>query len=147
MGIFAILPLASCNQDKDRTVSEQERVATLAAFRPVSYHRSGGLSGSDERINIDEKGNLEISGKFFGNDKGVISEYQKLQLTRQFAGWESLSFEYRPATPIADGYITQIRHGDKSITVYDGAKDVPELFIRARERLEQIARQARGSKG
>jgi len=67
-------------------------------------------------------------------------------LSRLFANWHNLAPEYRTATPVADGYVTEIRYGEKAVVVYDGAKDVPELFNQAREKLETTARQLRAAK-
>jgi hypothetical protein len=121
----------------------QEQASALGQFKPVTYRRSGGVAGLEDKISISSDGKLQSEGRLFGAMTAQVSEFQLMQLARQFEGWEKLQANY-PAPPnVTDAFTTEIQYAGKLVTASDAAKDLPEQFRRVRERLETLTRDLR----
>ena len=119
----------------------------LQPFQAVTYIRTGGLAGAEDRLMIAEDGTVTTSGRLFGNGSSKLTEFQLLQLARIFEGWERLEANY-PAPPEArDAFTVAITFGTRTVTATDASANVPPLFQTARQRLEQIARTLPAARG
>ena len=117
----------------------QSRPASQPAFRGVTYHRTGGFAGTDDRITITPDGKITISGKLVGKGEAQLTPDQIAKLLELFAGWDKLNAAYKPTGVVHDGFETEIRYGDKAVTHSDGAEDVPESLLRVLRDLPELA--------
>jgi hypothetical protein len=139
--LLLILALASCRTD--RSAIDRERAEAVASLESVSYHRSGGLAGSSDHITISRTGTVQVTGRLFGESSTLLSEFQMMQLARLFEGWEKLADHYPAAQGAADDFVTEIRYGDKTVVASDAARNMPDQFVRAKQRLELLVRDLR----
>jgi len=115
-------------------------------LKDIAYHRTGGLMGAHDRIDIAPDGAIAVTSWWLGTGVGKMTDEQVGDLTRAFAGWETLANTY-PAPPrVAGRFVIEIRHGEKTVAVSDAARNVPFLFTHARERMESLARTITGTK-
>ena len=132
---------AGCGGNSQREVAvpfdpQQE----VRDFPGVTYRRTGGIAGAEERITIAQDGRIETTGRFVGKRQGQVSEFQVMQLVRLLEGWEKLRSEY-PAPPgTADAFQHEIEYRGKRVTASEASPEMPEQFRRVRERLETLTR-------
>lgn len=113
----------------------------VARFAGVSYRRTGGIAGGEDRITIAPDGTIETSGRLLGQRRGQISEFQIMQLVRLLEGWESLRPAY-PAPPgSADAFEHEIEYRGRTVRASDANHEMPEQFRRVKDRLEALARE------
>jgi hypothetical protein len=132
-----ILCLASCRGGES---AQDASAGPVAAMKPVAYHRSGGLMGTSDHVTISSSGTVQVTGRLFGESSAVLSEFQMMQLARLFEGWDKLGDTYPAERGSADDFVTEIRYGDKPVTASDAARNVPEQFLRVKQRLESLVR-------
>ncbi|HEX2974070.1 MAG TPA: hypothetical protein VHP11_17185 [Tepidisphaeraceae bacterium] len=125
---------------EERLTVEQGRTDAMKAFQPIGYKRTGGIAGAEDRIEVGADGKIQVSGRLLGNTTGQLSEFQLMQLSRAFEGWEKLKDNYPAAKSSADAFVVEITFGQKTVHVSDAAAEVPESFKRARQKLEMITR-------
>lgn len=115
----------------ERAAVTQQRQLDLNSFKPIVYIRRTDIV--DQRITIAADGSVSRTR----SAGGKLSEFQMMQLARMFQTWEQLKSQY-PAPDNADATaLTTIKYGDKSVTVSDNAKEVPEQFTLIRRKIEQ----------
>jgi hypothetical protein len=136
IGLLMVAGLASC---KGARPPEGER-GPLQPFQAVTYVRTGGLAGADDRITITTDGTITTSGRLIGSSSGKLSEFQLMQLARVFEGWTKLQAEYPAPQGARDAFQYAITFGDKTVAASDASSLVPEQFITARQKIEQLAR-------
>jgi hypothetical protein len=107
-------------------------------FSGITYRRTGGLAGSEDRIAIAPGGKIETSGRFLGKREGQASSFQLAQLDRLLEGWGKLQSEYPAPAGAADAFLTEVEFGGKKVTASDANSQVPVEFKRVKDRLEAI---------
>jgi hypothetical protein len=137
--IAALLFVVGC-QDANRKKLDEDRAAAVQSLQPIVMTRTGGVVGTNDRITISPDGAVEFRSKGMTPMTGTLSEFQRLQLVRIFDDFKRLEDRYAPARPIPDAITTTIKYGERSVTVVDGAQDVPQEFITARDRIQDIAK-------
>lgn len=124
---------------KEQATVEQGRAEAMKAFQPIGYKRTGGVAGSEDRIEVGPDGKIQVSGRLLGNTTGQLSEFQLMQLSRAFEGWDKLKENYPAPRNTADAFVVEITYGQKTVIANDAA-EIPDAFKRARQRLEMITR-------
>jgi hypothetical protein len=121
----------------EQTAMVQHRDAELKGFQPISYSRR--VDDVEEKITIAADGSLTRT-RIGPPQSGKLSEFQVMQLKRLCDDFGKLSSKY-PASPDSESTgLTTIKYGQKSVTVSDGAKEVPQPFVLIREKIEQCSR-------
>jgi hypothetical protein len=136
--LLLILYLASCGGRQSSP--DANRSPPVAPLKPISYHRSGGLAGTSDHITISSSGTVQVTGRHFGESSTLLTKFQMMQLARLFEGWEKLDGHYPADRGAADDFVTEIRYGEKIVIASDAARNLPEQFLRARQRLESLVR-------
>ena len=136
--VLLILLLTSCGSG--RSAPDGEGSGAVGALQSISYHRSGGLSGTSDHITVSRTGTVQVTGRLFGEANTLLSEFQMMQLARLFEGWEKLAEHYPAERGAADDFVTEIRYGDKTVVASDAARNTPEHFLRVKQRLESLVR-------
>jgi hypothetical protein len=124
-------------QEPDAPFDAQQAVADFAG---VTYRRSGGIAGAEDRISIASDGSIETSGRFLGTRRGRISEFQIMQLVRLLEGWEKLREQYPAPSGTADAFEHEIEYRGKRVQASDASREMPEQFRRVKDRLEGLTR-------
>ena len=139
LAIAILIALIGGCASQERTRLREQRDSTVSGFRSVSYRRTGGILGTDDRLTIAVDGTVQTSGRIFPTGSAHLSEFQIMQLTRLFEGWETLQQDYPAPKGSADTFTIEIMYGDGKVTAADAAAGVPEIFTRVRRRLETMA--------
>jgi len=129
----------SCSPE-DRVVVEEGRAAVIGAFQPITYRRLADAGRSEDRISVLEDGTIQHTGRSLGSAQGKLSEFQMMGLARVFEGWEKLSEKYPAPQGVSGAGVVEIKYGQKAVSASEAARDVPEEFLLARERLEMLVR-------
>lgn len=137
------VPSISCGP-RERTTVEQDRTAVVRAVQAVSYKRTA--AGAEDTVTIAQDGAVECSGKTFGKAQGTLSEFQLMRLARIFEGWDKLQDNYAGPKGSPDAPIIEIKFGQKTVTASEAAKNLPDPFIQARQRLEALPRELPATK-
>src|SRR5688572_2591066 len=98
--LLLIFGLASCRNEQSSL--DRQRANSLAALKPINYHRSGGLMGTSDHITISSSGAVQVTGRLLGDSSTLLSEFQMMQLARMFEGWDKLNDEYPAQQGAAD---------------------------------------------
>ncbi len=108
-----------------------------ATTRPILYHRTGGIAGTDDRVIIWPDGFVEVTGRLLPDARATISHDRLARLERLFDGWEKL----KPHYPLiaTDAYEIKIFYGSKAVEASDLAPDLPEQFRKIFTEIESIA--------
>lgn len=138
--LTVVLLLAAGCQDANRKKLDEDRAKTVQSLQPIVMTRTGGVAGANDRITISADGAIESRSKGMTPMTGTLSEFQRLQLVRIFEDFGRLEERYAPARPIPDAITTTIKYGERTVTVVDGAQTIPQAFIAARDRIQEIAR-------
>jgi hypothetical protein len=137
---FALL-IVGC-QDGDRRKLDDDRAAAMQSLQPISLTRTGGVTGVNDRITIAPDGAIEYRVKAMTPLAGSLTEFQRLQLVRIFDDLKRVAADrYAPERPTPDAITTTLKYGERTVTVVDGASNVPQEFITARDRVQELARQ------
>jgi hypothetical protein len=118
-------------------LTDPPRTST-ATTKPILYHRTGGIAGTDDRVVIWPDGVVLVSGKVLPDAEGRVESDVIDRLRRSFVGWDRLSDSYL-ADSVADAYLITISYGDKTIEASDLAPNLPEQFRRIFTEIEAIA--------
>jgi hypothetical protein len=105
----------------------------------VSYHRTGGFVGVDDRLSIASDGRVTRTDR-----SGVPEEFDlsaaalsELQDALEAADFPSLKSVYKPPFPISDGFVFTVTSHGKTVVVYEGAI-IPAGLQQVIARLSQI---------
>ena len=135
------LLIAGC-QDGNRRKLDEDRAAAMQSLQPIVLTRTGGVTGVNDRITIAPDGAIEYRAKAMTPLTGTLSEFQRLQLARIFDDFRRVGRDrYAPERPTPDAITTTLKYGERTVTVVDGTADVPQEFITARDRVQELARQ------
>jgi len=129
------LSMSSCGP-AERVLVNRQREAALKGFQPIAYTRTG--EDIQERITIAADGSL-IRVRSIGTSSGKLSEFQLMQLKRLFDDWDKLNSQYLAETESEPVAVTTIKYGQKEVTVSDGVKESPEVFVLIRRKIEECA--------
>lgn len=136
--LLLLLILSACASDSSSP--NRDDAQPVQALQPITYHRSGGLIGASDHITISSTGTIQVTGRLFGETSTLLTDFQMMQLARLFEGWEKLDDHYPAPRGAADDFVTEIRYGDKTVAASDAARNVPEQFLRIKQRLESLVR-------
>ena len=109
-------------------------------IRPILYHRTGGIAGTDDRVVIWPDGVVDVNGKLLSSARGHVAADRLNRLVSRFRGWDTLNDTY--LAEVNDAYTLTISYGDKTITALDLAPNLPEQFRQIFTEIESIAAQA-----
>ena len=115
-----------------------------ATTKPILYHRTGGIAGTDDRVVIWPDGVVQVSGKLLLPAESRIDGEALNQLRRALKGWDKLNDAYL-GTTFPDAYQIKISYGDKTVEAFDLAPDLPEQFRRIFTEIEAIAARAQSA--
>ena len=138
--------LIGCGSRATSTVQEPTtpRTTRAATTKPILYHRTGGIAGTDDRVVIWPDGLVVVTGKILPDAEGRIDGEVLERLRRSFTGWDQLNDTYL-ASDVADAYLITISYGDKTIEASDLAPNLPETFRRIFTEMEAIAASAQST--
>ena len=138
--------LIGCGSRATSTVQAPtpSRTTRAATTKPILYHRTGGIAGTDDRVVIWPDGLVVVSGKILPDAEGRIDSERLDGLRRAFADWDQLKETYL-ASEIADAYLITISYGEKTIEASDLAPNLPETFRRIFTEIEAIAAAAQST--
>jgi hypothetical protein len=105
----------------------------------VSYERTGGFIGVDDRLSITSDGHVTRTDRFgdtseFDLSPGDLSELKNLL---EAADFPSLAGVYKPKFVVSDGFDFTIRSHDKTVVVFAEAT-IPPALAAVINRLSQI---------
>jgi hypothetical protein len=138
LSLFALVGVVSCGTSP-QSAFQQHRQTELKAFKPITYVRNIGSDEPEERITVAADGSV-LRKRAFGPSGGRLSEFQIMQLVRVFENWERLHASYAAAEDSTGAPVTTIIYGEKKVTVSDAAKEIPDDFTLARQRIELLVR-------
>ena len=138
LSVFALVGIVSCGTSPQKALQQQRQVE-LKAFKPITYVRSIGPDEPEERITVAADGSI-IRKRAMGPSSGRLSDFQIMQLVRVFENWDKLHTSYLAADDSASAPATTIIYGEKKVTVSDSAKEIPDDFNLARQRIELFSR-------
>lgn len=119
--------------------------ATAPTTRPILFHRTGGIAGTDDHLVVWPDGFVQVDGKLFTPAVTRVADERHVKLRRMFAGWDKLKGEHL-ANSIPDAYVITIHYGDKSVVASDLSPDLPQSFRDIFTELESVAFEAQQSK-
>jgi hypothetical protein len=109
--------------------------------KPILYHRTGGIAGTDDRVVIWPDGFVQVTGKLLQPAAATIPSERLSRLVALFDDWSALKNEYL-ASSVADDYTIAIDYDGKAIVASDLAADLPEEFRQIFTEIESIAADA-----
>lgn len=105
----------------------------------VSYQRTGGFIGVDDRLSVARDGRAIRSERGGSPQEFDLSpaELSELKAALEAANFPSLKPVYKPPFPISDGFVFTVTYNGKTVVVYEGAI-VPAGLQQVIARLSQI---------
>jgi hypothetical protein len=99
---------------------------TLEGLRTeLVYERSGGFTGTGERIVISRTGLLNVTGRSWFDTSRPLSSDEAVQLLNLLIGWDSLAVHPEP-NQCADVFQHAITYDGRTLTWTDCTQSVPE---------------------
>jgi hypothetical protein len=137
--LLALLICGCVSRSKGTMVASPPTATTHArpTTHPILYHRTGGIAGTDDRVVIWPDGLVQVTGKVLAPGTTRVPPERLAKLIGMLRGWDHLRDEY-PAD-VADAYSIAISYGDKTVTAFDLAPDLPEQFRKVYSEIEAIA--------
>jgi hypothetical protein len=139
VALMSLLAAAVSCAPRERAVVEQERDAVARTVQPITYKRT--VAGAQDTITIAQDGAIQTSGRTFGKAEGKLSEFQMLRFARLFENWDKLQDNYPAQKGVPDAGTVAISYGQKTVAASEAAKNLPDQFIQARQRLEALPRE------
>ena len=132
--------------DRSVMIADDEITYRVSGFtvdpRPsllVSYHRTGGFIGVDDRLSIASDGHVTRTDR-----SGVPEEFDlspaalsELQDALEAANFPSLKKVYKPPFTVSDGFVYTVTYRGKTVVVYQEAI-IPPALGAVIDRLSQI---------
>jgi hypothetical protein len=105
----------------------------------VSYHRTGGFIGVDDRLSITSDGHVTRTDRTGATDEFDLSPaaLSELQDALEAADFPSLKKVYKPPFVVSDGFDFTITHDGRTVMVFAEA-DIPPALAAVIDRLSQI---------
>lgn len=135
VGVLVLLPLLpSCAKTHDPAPEP-------ATLQRIVYHRTGGIAGFDDRLEIQPDGSAAIAKRGAKPYDLRLTQAQLERLREQFAGFSTLQSDY-PAPPrAADDFKYELTYGDRRVTASEANADVPQRLRDLWSALDAIALQ------
>jgi hypothetical protein len=112
-----------------------------AMLQHIAYHRSGGIAGFDDRLEIQPDGRAAVAKRGSKPYDLRLTQAQLDRLREQFAGLSTLQSDY-PAPPrAADDFKYELTYGDRRVTASEANADVPQRLRELWSALDAIALQ------
>jgi len=147
VAVIALILLGGCSHRPRQNAAADEGQRTPEARREredpilVSYHRTGGIAGTDDRLVVWSDGFAHAAGVMFGASSGRLTEQELADLRTLLADWGHAA-ETIPGTPAADTFLVQISHAGRTVAADDTSRP-SRTFSDVREALEGLARRIR----
>ena len=132
--IALLLLVGSCTQSK--TPSEP------AGLQHVFYHRTGGIAGVDDRVEIQPDGRVGVIRRNERPREFQLTRDQIALLRNQLSGFASFESHYPKPEPVADDFQYVLRYGGRTVTASDANRNVPDRLRVAWQSLDAIALQS-----
>ncbi|HZN64932.1 MAG TPA: hypothetical protein VFB66_06495 [Tepidisphaeraceae bacterium] len=145
--VIALMLVVGCSHRPRQNTAADEGQPTPEARREredpilVSYHRTGGIAGTDDRLVVWSDGFAHAAGVMFGASSGRLTEQELADLRTLLADWGHAA-ETIPGTPAADTFLVQISHAGRTVAADDTSRP-SRTFSDVREALEGLARRIR----
>jgi hypothetical protein len=145
--VIALMLLGGCAHRPRQNTASEERQPPPEARREredpilVSYHRTGGIVGTDDRLVVWSDGFAHAAGVMFDTSSGRLTEQELADLRKLLADWGRAP-EPVAGTPAADTLLVQISHAGRTVAADDTARP-SRTFSDVREALEGIAHRIR----
>ncbi len=115
--------------EKRLEISDREPGPDPDAITWIEYRKSGGIAGIDRQLHVDletREYELTSDGEFY---EGTLSlqNYLRLVSAVLLCDFANLEPEYKPETPVADGFTYEIEVPGYEIIGYSGA-EIPKGF-------------------
>ena len=128
--LIAVIALfaAGCGDSDEPQPSDDGPVLTNGAL--VTYSRSGGVGGIDERLRIEPDGSATVTiGEPMNTDRSFnlsASELADVQALLDAADLDAMPVEPQP-TGCADCFVYTVEYGGRSITYDDATEPEPSV--------------------
>lgn len=132
--------------DRSSMVADDEITYLVSGFTVdprsrflVSYQRTGGFIGVDDRLSVARNGRVIRTERGGAPTEFDLSPAALSELTDalEAADFPSLKPEYKPPFPISDGFVFTVTHRSKTVVVYEEAI-IPAGLQQVIARLSQI---------
>jgi hypothetical protein len=110
-----------------------------ASLKHVYYHRTGGIAGVDDRVEITPDGKVGIARRGQVPHELQLTRDQVTLLREAFRGFDTLRSDYPAPRGAADDFQYEVRYGAKTVTGRDTSVDLPPQLRDIWLRIEAIA--------
>jgi hypothetical protein len=93
---------------------------------PLTYSRSGGFVGTDDRVTIQPDGTTEAHGKLLGAHAGTLSAPQLQPLATGLRNWDTLAVTGEAPRGAADLFTHEITYAGKTLRWTGATPGVPK---------------------
>ena len=143
--VVATVLLVGC-ASRDSTPGMRSPDSSADSFRepttrPILFHRTGGIAGTNDRLIVWPDGFVQIDGELFVPAVARLPQERHAKILALFEGWGKLKPEYLNNN-IPDAYTITIHYGDKAVVANDIATDLPQKFRDIFTELEAVAFEA-----
>jgi hypothetical protein len=132
--VALLLLVSSCTQSS-------KAPAEPAALQHIFYHRTGGIAGVDDRVEIQPDGRIGVIRRNERPREFQLTRDQIALLHNQLSGFASLESHYPKPERIADDFQYVLRYGGRTVTASDANPNVPDKLRIAWQSLDAIALQ------
>jgi hypothetical protein len=123
--------------------SEPKSPEEPAGLQRIYCHRTGGLAGVDERVEIQPDGRYGVSRRGEPPHEGKLTRDQIALLAGQFRTFGTLRGDYPPPPRMVDDFRYELTYGDRRVTASDANPHVPQRLRDLWGAVEAIAIQQR----
>ena len=106
----ALLLLASSCAQSSKTLPEP------AGLQHIFYHRTGGIAGVDDRVEIQPDGRAGVIRRNARPREFQLTRDQIVLLRNQLSGFASLESHYPKPERLADDFQYVLRYGSRTVT-------------------------------
>jgi hypothetical protein len=112
-----------------------------ATLQRIVYHRTGGIAGLDDRLEIQPDGRAAVAQRGSKPYDLRLTQAQLDRLREQFIGFSTFQSDY-PAPPrAADDFKYELTYGERRVTASEANADVPQRLRELWSALDAIALQ------
>ena len=133
---FALLLLASSCTQSSKAPPEP------AGLQHIFYHRTGGIAGVDDRVEIQPDGRVGVIRRNERPREFQLTRDQIALLRNQLSGFASFESHYPKPERVADDFQYVLRYGGRTVTASDANRNVPDRLRAAWQSLDAIALQS-----
>jgi hypothetical protein len=103
------------------------------------FARAGGFAGTDDRVVIDPRGTVRVSGKLLGERYGQLSEVEMAALASLLTNWSERRFEGRAPRGAADDFTYEVTYDGHTLRWSSLAEGVPAELSALVARIQAVA--------